>query len=115
MARRGVAVSQVTSLNRIVQDYLDSPEVSNLKSIHPRVSIQSELPPMVFNIVGSPVHLEKSIMNLVTNAAEAMPVISVDTKSRELIGPFRRGVFCIRYNDDFASRFAIAIDKSGMC
>lgn len=73
LARRGVPVNDVVALNRIVQDYLDSPELAKLKSVHPRVTIEADLAPSVFNIVGSSVHLGKTIMNLVTNAAEAMP------------------------------------------
>ena len=73
LARRGVAVSQIIELNQVVQDYLDGPEVAALKARHSQVSIETELSPSVFNIVGSAIHLEKSIMNLVTNAAEAMP------------------------------------------
>lgn len=73
LARRGVAATDVIGLNRVVQDYLGSPELAKLKSIHPQVTIHSDLAPAVFNIIGSPVHLGKTIMNLITNAAEAMP------------------------------------------
>ena len=73
LARRGVAVSTVTHVNQVVQNYLESPELASLTTIHPRVSIHSNLSPGVFNVNGSPLHLEKSVMNLVTNAAEAMP------------------------------------------
>lgn len=73
LARRGVAVTDVTGLNQVVQDYLGSPELARLKSFHPQVSIHSDLTPTLFNIVGSSVHLGKTVMNLVTNAAEAMP------------------------------------------
>jgi CheY-like chemotaxis protein len=37
------------------------------------VSIHADLAPAVLNIVGSAAHMSKAIMNLVTNAAEAMP------------------------------------------
>ncbi len=73
LARRGVAVTDVVALNQVVQDYLDSPELARLKSFHPRVTIHSDLAPTLFNMVGSAVHLGKTMMNLVTNAAEAMP------------------------------------------
>ncbi|WP_319525877.1 ATP-binding protein [uncultured Desulfosarcina sp.] len=73
LARRGVAVSKVIDLNRVVQDYLTSPEMANLQSIHPKVAIQTNLSARAFNIMGSGLHLEKTVMNLVTNAAEAMP------------------------------------------
>jgi two-component system, cell cycle sensor histidine kinase and response regulator CckA len=73
LARRGVSVTDVIGLNRVIRDYLDSPELAKLRSVHPQVRIQANLVPAVFNIVGSSIHLGKTIMNLVTNAAEAMP------------------------------------------
>jgi two-component system cell cycle sensor histidine kinase/response regulator CckA len=82
LARRGVPVNDVIGLNRIVQDYLNSPELAKLKSVHFQMTINVNLEPAVFNIVGSAAHLGKTIMNLVTNAAEAMPragVISLST------------------------------------
>ena len=84
LARRGVAVSEVIDLNRIVRDYLDSPELEKLTGRHLGVTIHQNLAAKVFNIVGSPVHLEKAIMNLITNAAEAMPdggVITLSTRN----------------------------------
>ncbi len=73
LARQGLAVADVIELNRVVQDYLNSPELATLHSIHPQLTIHTDLVPSIFNILGSPVHLGKMIMNLVTNAAEAMP------------------------------------------
>jgi two-component system cell cycle sensor histidine kinase/response regulator CckA len=73
LARRGVSVTDVIALNRVVQDYLDSPELAKLKAVHPHVSIQADLAPAGLNIIGSSAHMGKAIMNLVTNAAEAMP------------------------------------------
>ena len=35
--------------------------------------VTTKLEPNLLNMMGSPVHLEKTIMNLVSNAAEAMP------------------------------------------
>jgi len=73
MARRGVTVTDVVDLNKIISDYLTSPEHGKLKSFHPDVHIDCDLATTMLNIMGSPVHLAKSIMNLVSNAAEAMP------------------------------------------
>ncbi|BBO67377.1 hypothetical protein DSCA_13070 [Desulfosarcina alkanivorans] len=81
LARRGVPVNDVVSLNRIVRDYLDSPELAKLKSVHFQVTIRADLEPTVFNIVGSAVHLGKTVMNLVTNAAEAIPHVGEITIS----------------------------------
>lgn len=73
LARRGVSVSEVVNLNDIIDEYLISPELEKLKSYHPEVEIKSNLDSALLNIMGSPVHLSKTVMNLVSNAAEAMP------------------------------------------
>ena len=73
LARRGVAVSNVVSLNDIIGEYLVSPEFEKLKAFHPLVDIQIDFENELLNIQGSSVHLFKTIMNLVSNAAEAMP------------------------------------------
>lgn len=73
MARRGLIIKDVTNLNTIVKTYLDSPECKRLKKFHPNVGFTTQLDPGLLNILGSPVHLFKTIMNLINNAAEAMP------------------------------------------
>jgi signal transduction histidine kinase len=73
LARRGVSVAEVVSLNRVVEDYLKSPEYQKTTSFHPQISIQLDLNTNLLNIVGSPIHLSKTLMNLVSNAVEAMP------------------------------------------
>ena len=73
LARRGVSVSEVVNLNEVIREYLTSPEFQRMKSFHPLVTITTRLDPELLNILGSPVHLSKTIMNLVSNAAEAMP------------------------------------------
>ncbi len=73
MARRGVTVSETVNLNDIVEAYLETPELAELKVIHPGMSILAELEPTLLSIKGSPVHLSKTVMNLVSNAAEALP------------------------------------------
>ena len=73
LARRGVSVSEVVNLDDIINEYLMSPQLEKLKSYHPKVEIESNLDSSLLNIMGSPVHLSKTVMNLVSNAAEAMP------------------------------------------
>ena len=73
LARRGVSVSEVVNLNQVILDYLNSPEFQRMKSFHPLVTITPRLDPQLLAILGSPVHLSKTVMNLVSNAAEAMP------------------------------------------
>jgi PAS domain S-box-containing protein len=73
LARRGVAVTEVVNLNQILTDYLQSPEFMRLIEHHPAAKVTTELAPDLLHVIGSPVHLSKTIMNLVSNAAEAMP------------------------------------------
>ncbi|MCK4985908.1 MAG: PAS domain S-box protein, partial [Desulfobacterales bacterium] len=72
LARRGVAATEVVNLNSIVSEYLLSPEHEKLQIDHPDVRVVRNLEANLLNILGSPVHLSKTIMNLVSNAAEAM-------------------------------------------
>ncbi len=61
------------NLNNIISDYLRSPEYEKLKAFHPNVHLETNLETDLLNILGSPIHLSKTVMNLVSNAAEAMP------------------------------------------
>jgi hypothetical protein len=70
---RGIAVTKVTlNLNRIVQDYLYSPEFKKTEYYHPAVSFKASLDENLLNSSGSPVHIMKAVMNLVSNASEAI-------------------------------------------
>ena len=72
LARRGVEATEVVNLNSIVSEYLHSPEHARLELNHPKAKIETNLDQNLLNILGSPVHLSKTVMNLVSNAAEAM-------------------------------------------
>jgi CheY-like chemotaxis protein len=61
------------NLNSIISEYLVSPEFEKLKAFHPLAEIKTDFDSKLLNTMGSPVHLSKTIMNLVSNAAEAMP------------------------------------------
>ena len=65
LARRGVPVMEPVGLNRIITDYLRSPEFQKLRSFHPASTIESDLAGDLLPIQGSPVHLSKVVMNLV--------------------------------------------------
>jgi signal transduction histidine kinase len=70
---RGVACAkEPAGLNRLVTEYMDSPEHRKLKSLHPHIDCTTSLDPHLPNIHCSPVHVKKCIMNLVTNAMEAI-------------------------------------------
>jgi PAS domain S-box-containing protein len=92
LARRGVAATKVFNLNHIISNYLLSPEFERLNDLYPSIELHTRLDPDLLNILGSSVHLSKTIMNLVTNAAESMPaggLISITTENRYLDRPIR--------------------------
>jgi PAS domain S-box-containing protein len=92
LARRGVTVSEVVDLNRVIFDYLRTPEFEALKSHHPNVKVWTELEEGILNIKGSPVHLSKTIMNLVSNATEAISDqgdVTIRSENRYLDQPIR--------------------------
>ena len=92
LARRGVSINEVVNLNDIISEYLLSPEFEKLKTFHPSVKIETCLDVSLLNISGSPVHLSKTVMNLVSNAAEAMVeggILNLKTENRYLDQPIK--------------------------
>ena len=95
LAKRGAAVStEVVNLNETIQEYLKSPEYEMLISIRSCAEIETCLEKDLLNMLGSPIHLSKAVMNLVANAVEAVSKwgkISISTKNRyvdSLIGGY---------------------------
>jgi CheY-like chemotaxis protein len=88
---RGVAISKEPfGLNDLIGDYLNSPEFKRLEQFHPAVTIKTDLDAGLFNLDGSPVHIRKILMNLVSNAAEAIAesgVVTISTENRYLDRP----------------------------
>ena len=92
LARRGVVVTDVVNLNAVIAEYLKSPEFENLKLYHPGVHIETRLEKDVLNILGSSTHLSKTVMNLTSNAAEAMlegGKLTVTTENQYIDRPIR--------------------------
>ncbi len=101
LARRGVAIAEVVSLNSVITDYFKTPEFEMLRAYHPDVTFRTDLGKDLFYVKGSPVHLGKTIMNLTSNAAEAIAdrgEVIVRTENRYLDQPVR-GYDAIREGD----------------
>ncbi len=84
LARRGVTTAEVINLNSIVSNFLTTPVLERIKSYHPRVVFRTVCDKNLLNIKGSPIHLEKTLMNLVANAAEAISgvgEVTIQTRS----------------------------------
>lgn len=92
LTRRGVVNEKVVNLNDIINEYLKSPENDKIKSFHPNVKFEIDLEKGLLNILGSPVHLSKTVMNLISNAAEALPsggTVRLSTRNQYLDRPVK--------------------------
>jgi signal transduction histidine kinase/CheY-like chemotaxis protein len=90
IARRGVQTRKVVNVNSVILEYTNAPEFSKIVSSHPNARIVTDPEADLLNIMGSPVHLGRTILNLVTNAAEAMPnggTVTITTGNRYLDRP----------------------------
>ncbi len=87
IARRGAKNFDIINLNDAIRGYLTTPEYKNLAGNHPNIRVTTDLAEDLMNVKGSSVHILKVIMNLVGNAAEAMPAggtICLLTRNRYL-------------------------------
>jgi len=73
LGRRGARASEVVDLNAVVSDYLASLEFEAAWKNSPNVSLETSLAPDLLHIRGGKVNLAKVVMNILINAAEAMP------------------------------------------
>ena len=92
LARRGVASTEPTNLNEIIEEYMDSPEYKKTLTSYPQVRVEIELDPGLFNIMGSRTHLFKTIMNLVSNAVESIKdegMVKLSTSNRYIDQPIK--------------------------
>ncbi len=72
LSRRRVARSRVFNLNNIIVECITSPEIERIRAYHSNVNIEINLDEKLLNMEGYPLHLAKTLMNLISNAAEAM-------------------------------------------
>jgi CheY-like chemotaxis protein len=90
---RGVATTiEPVNLNDLIRDYLNSPEFKKLEQFHPTVTVKTNLDTDLFNISGSQVHIRKVVMNLVTNASEAIEAngnVTISAMNRYIDRPLR--------------------------
>jgi len=90
---RGVATTkEPLNLNDLIDDYLNSPEFNKLKQFHPKVTVTTNFHTDLLNISGSHVHIGKVVMNLVSNAAEAIKSggnVNISTVNRYVDTPLK--------------------------
>lgn len=92
LTRRGVVNKEIININLIINKYLESPEYIKMISFHSGIQVDTDLEKDLCNISGSSIHLMKTVMNLVSNAAEAIHEkgkIHISTKNRYIDYPVK--------------------------
>jgi PAS domain S-box-containing protein len=94
MARRGRYEMAPLDINKVIENYMQSPDFYDLQMRFPSVNIVCELGPQAMSISGSAPHLHKVVMNLIANAMDAMPhggLLSIRSETRyvdKLVGGY---------------------------
>ncbi len=90
---RGVAtVKEPLNLNNIIKDYFHTPEFHKLKANYPAVMIKTKLHKGLLNIAGSHAHIRKVVIDLVSNASEAVAGsgnVTISTANRYIDKPLK--------------------------
>ncbi len=104
LARRSTAAKKVINLTHIVNEFLASPEYRKIVDDRNDLAVTADLAGDMLNVMGSGTHISKTIMNLVANAADAMPAggrVTVSTRDcyvdKPLVGfeVIPEGEYCI--------------------
>ena len=97
---RGLTTEKtVANPNTLISEYLESPEFLQIQSLFPQLNWQTDLDPATPNISCSPIHVQKCLMNLINNAAEAIPdtgQITISTETRQIACTENRHSFLAR-------------------
>lgn len=72
LTRRGIPRTDILNLNNIIHTYFNNPAHRRLENNHPHIRFSTDSEADLLNIKGSEPHISKLVMNLVTNAAEAV-------------------------------------------
>lgn len=121
ISRGSTAEVTVINMNTVVENYLASAEHSKLKARYADVTITANLAPDLMHIRSSYIHVEKSLMNLVTNALEEINGningnVTITTENRRLdkavhgyekIGPGEYSVLSVADNGSGIDREAL--------
>ena len=90
LARRGVQNKRTVNMNALIKDCQNTPEFEKVFAYNQHVKLKMDLESDLLNIMGSSVHLGKTLINLVSNAVEAMHdggVLKISTTNQYLDMP----------------------------
>jgi len=90
---RGVAAGkEISNLNALIKGYLNSAEHQKLAETYPFIAFKTDIDSDLLNISCSPTHIKKILMNLITNASEAIEgsgTVAISTLNRYLDAPLK--------------------------
>lgn len=90
---RGVAIAKrPLNFNQLINDYLKSPEFQKVEQYNPAITFNTNLDSSLLNVKGSSIHIRKVLMNLISNASEAIEGsgnITISTMNRYLDMPLK--------------------------
>ncbi len=85
---RGVAIAEeILNINSIIKEYIRSAEHNKLETTNPAITFKFQLDSNLLNTKCSSSHIKKSLLNLVTNATEAIKdsgTVTISTTNRYL-------------------------------
>ncbi len=90
LARRNVSAKTQIDINRVLNEFLISPEYRKIIGAKDGLVVETNLADDVFPIAGSDTHISKTVMNLTANAADAMPAggrIGISTRNVRIETP----------------------------
>ncbi len=90
VARGVAATGEVKNLNVLIEDYFNSVEHIKLKKKYPAITFKTQLAPDLLNINCTPTHIEKCLINLISNASDAINAngnVIISTKNTYLDEP----------------------------
>ncbi len=92
IARGVAAVKENICLNTLIREYLTSPEHQKICSAFPHISCETKLETNLWTTACSTVHIQKCLMNLINNGAEAFQpgaagTIMIASRNKELCQP----------------------------
>jgi PAS domain S-box-containing protein len=92
VARGAAAAKEVCSLNKIIADYLESPELKRPLEDNPNITVNKNFGGDLLGIECSATHIRKCLLNLFVNACEAMDkigTITISTNNRYIDKPLK--------------------------
>ena len=92
VARGAATGKEILNINSIIKEYMRSAEHKKLETVNPTINFKFQLDPNLLNTECSSSHINKSLLNLVTNATQAIQdsgTVVISTTNRYLDKPLK--------------------------